>query len=144
MGRGRGRRPSWGLEMGPYGDGRKLLSSCTGWGAPRLPTGDRAEPSEPPLTPPRGLLPSARLEGVLAGGQKEVGPADRWAGAGARGGAGGSPSLVALPCMGKGFLPLLFPSLNLFSRNMGWGRGLGRKGGPDGSSFKMERSPRGG
>lgn len=35
IGRGRGREPSWEQEMGPYGDGRKLLSSpAPGWGAP--------------------------------------------------------------------------------------------------------------
>lgn len=34
---------------------------------------------------------------------------------------GKGPSLAALPSMGKGFLPLVFPSSNSFSRNTGWG-----------------------
>ena len=45
------------------------------------------------------------------------------------------PILAALPSKGKAFLPLPFPSSNSFSRNTGWGRGLGRKGGRLGPPF---------
>lgn len=59
MGRGRGREPSWEQEMGPYGDGRKLLSPPAPAGAPQIQQGNRAEPSGDP-----DLVPGVR-EGAL-------------------------------------------------------------------------------
>lgn len=56
-------------------------------------------------------------------------------------GWGKGPSLAALPSMGKGFLPLVFPSSNSFSRNTGWGRGLGRKAPRFGPLLKWEKAP---
>ena len=45
MGRGRGGESSWEPEMGPYGDGRKLLSPPAPAGAPRIQQRDKARPS---------------------------------------------------------------------------------------------------
>lgn len=60
MGRGRGREPSWEQEMGPYGDGRKLLSPPAPAGAPPIQQGDRAEPSGDPY-----LVPGVRDGGQM-------------------------------------------------------------------------------
>lgn len=62
MGRGRGREPSWEQEMGPYGDGRKLLSPPAPAGAPQIQQGDRAEAPEDP-----SLVPGVREGGQMVG-----------------------------------------------------------------------------
>lgn len=44
MGRGRGREPSWEQKMGPYGDGRKLLSPLHRRGRPKSSRGTGPSP----------------------------------------------------------------------------------------------------
>lgn len=58
-------------------------------------------------------------------------------------GRGRGPHTGGPALHGERLPAFLFPSSNSFSRNTGWGGGLGRKGGLVGSSFKVEKSPAG-